>query len=222
MAVKTLAVVLSGCGFLDGTEIHEAVAALLAIDSAGATYGVFAPDKKQSDVVDHVRKKPEKGESRNVMTEAARIARGDIKPVAALDMKDFDALVLPGGFGAAKNLIDYAAQGAGCQIDPDVDRVVKQAHNLGKPIGAICIAPMVVARSLGADHHPTLTIGTDPAAAADIERLGGKHTNTMPTAIAVDEKNRIVSTPAYMTATRVSEVWQGVSALVNKVIALVG
>ena len=221
MASKRVAVVLTGCGFLDGAEIHEAVSTLLALDQAGASYQVFAPDKPQMHVVDHVRGEPS-SEQRNVLTESARIARGSIKPLADLNMGEFDAVVLPGGYGAAKNLIDYAVKGAACGIDPEMDRVLKEAHAARKPIGAICIAPMVVARSLGADHHPLLTIGTDPATARDIEKLGGRHQNAPVREIVVDEANRIVSTPAYMCAQRIDEVWDGISKLVRKVIELCG
>ncbi len=219
MASKRVAVVLAGCGFLDGAEIHEAVSTLLALDQAGASYQAFAPDKPQLDVVDHAKQAPT-GEKRNVLTEAARIARGAVKPLARLQMADFDAVILPGGFGAAKNLVDYAVKGADCGIDADIERVLKEAHAARKPIGAICIAPVVVAKALGADHHPLLTIGTDPATAKDLEKLGARHQNTPVREIVVDQANRIVSTPAYMCAQRLDEVWDGVSKLVKKVIEL--
>ena len=220
MATKRVAVVLSGCGFLDGSEIYESVCTLLAIDRAGASYQAFAPDKPQLDVVNHAVQQPAAGERRNVLVEAGRLARGKILPLAKLKMADHDALVLPGGFGAAKNLVNYAVKGAGCDIDPDVARVLKEAHSLKKPIGAICIAPVVVARALGADHHPTLTIGGDDPTAADIEKLGGCHKKAAATDIVVDETNRIVSTPAYMLAERISQVSDGVSKLVDRVLAM--
>lgn len=222
MATKRVAVVLSGCGFLDGAEIHEAVSTLLAIDRAGASYQVFAPDKPQLDVVNHAARQPAAGEQRNVMVEAARIARGNIQPLARLKMADHDAVVMPGGFGAAKNLVDYATKGAACGIDPDVERVLREAHGLKKPIGAICIAPVIVARALGADHHPTLTIGNDEATAADLQKLGARHAPAAVTEIAVDEANRIVTTPAYMCTERISEVWEGVSKLVDRLLAMCG
>jgi len=219
MATKRVAVLLSGCGFLDGSEIHEAVCTLLAIDRAGATYQAFAPDKPQIDVVNHALQQPAAGEQRNVLVEAGRIARGNVQPVSKLKMADHDAVVLPGGYGAAKNLVNYAVKGVDCDIDPAVAQVLKEAHSLKKPIGAICIAPVVIARALGT-VHPTLTIGSDEATAADIEKLGGRHQQAATTDIAVDETNRIVSTPAYMTAERISQVWEGVSKLVDRVLAM--
>jgi enhancing lycopene biosynthesis protein 2 len=217
--MKRVAVILAGCGHLDGAEIHEAVCTLLAIDRAGASYQVFAPDKPQMHVMDHLAKKPNQ-ETRNVLVEAARIARGKAKPLSELKMADFDAVVLPGGFGAAKNLIDYAVKGAGCGIDADVERVLKEAHSQKKVIGAICIAPVIVARALGAEHHPTLTIGTDPGTAADLAKLGAKHQEAPPEGIVVDEANRVVTTPAYMSAERIGQVWEGISKLVERVLAL--
>ena len=216
---KRVAVILAGCGFLDGAEIHEAVSTLIAIDRAGASYAVFAPDKEQMHVVDHVRQEPT-GEKRNVMVEAARIARGRVQPLSELRMADFDAVVLPGGFGAAKNLVDYAVKGAGCGIDGEVERVLREAHAGGKPIGAICIAPVIVARALGAEHHPLLTIGDDEGTASDVEKLGCRHREAKPSEIVVDEGNRVVSTPAYMTAGRVGEVFEGVTKLVERVLAM--
>ena len=219
MGTKRIAVVLAGCGVMDGSEIHEAVATLLALDQAGARCQVFAPDKAQIDVVDHVKKKP-MAETRNALTEAARIARGHVLPLDQLRMAEWDAVILPGGFGAAKNLVDYAVKGAGCGIDANVDRVLKEAHALRKPIGAMCIAPVVVARALGADHHPVVTIGTDRDTARDIEAMGAKHARASVGEIVVDEANRVVTTPAYMLATGIGEVWTGVSKLVQRVVSM--
>lgn len=219
MQAKRVAVLVAGCGYLDGAEIHEAVSTLLALDMAGATYQVFAPNKPQMDVIDHLSQAPT-SEQRNVMVEAGRLARGQVKPLEDLHMSDFDALVLPGGFGAAKNLVDYAVKGASCGIDRDVERVLKEAHQLRKPIGAICIAPMVVARALGADHHPRLTIGSDADTAADLVKLGAKHQDATVSEVVVDEKNRIVSTPAYMCAKSIRGVWAGVSKLVSELLRM--
>ncbi|MBI5535572.1 MAG: isoprenoid biosynthesis glyoxalase ElbB [Deltaproteobacteria bacterium] len=218
MSNKRVAVILAGCGHQDGAEVHESVCTLLAIDRAGAKYQIFAPDKNQHDVMDHVAKKPV-GEKRNVLTEAGRIARGNVKPLSTLSMADYDALVLPGGFGAAKNLIDYGVKGAKCGIDADMERVLKEARTQNKPIGAICIAPVIVARALGADHHPTLTIGKDAGTAGDLEKMGAKHQEAPPDGIVVDEANRVVSTPAYMSATRITEVSDGITKLVERVLA---
>lgn len=217
-----VAVILAGCGFLDGAEIHEAVSTLIAIDRAGATYQVFAPDKPQMHVIDHRRQEPSQGESRNVLVEAARIARGNALALRELKMADYDAVILPGGFGAAKNLVDYAVKGASCGIDADVERVLREAHALKKPIGAICISPVIVARALGAEHHPLLTIGVDEGTASDLAKLGARHQQAPADGIVVDEANRVVSTPAYMSAGRITEVFDGVSKLVERVLGMAG
>lgn len=219
--MNNVAVILAGCGFLDGAEIHEAVSTLLAIDRAGASYQVFAPDKPQHDVVDHTRQQPA-GETRNVLVEAARIARGKARPLSELRMTEWDAVILPGGYGAAKNLVDYAVHGAACSIDPDVERVLREAHAQRKPIGAICISPVIVARALGAEHHPLLTIGKDAGTAADLEKLGARHREAPADGVVVDEANRIVTTPAYMEAERIGQVFDGVTKLVERVLAMAG
>lgn len=216
---KKVAVILSGCGFKDGAEIHEATCALLAIRQAGAEYVCFAPDKPQHDVINHARSTPSAGESRNVLTESARIARGDIHDLAGFNAADYDALVIPGGFGSAKNLSDYALKGAEATPDPQVSAAVKAMHAAGKPVGAICITPAVVASIFkGTDVSPRLTIGTDPGTAADIEAMGSKHVECPATDCVVDEENRIVTTPAYMSASHIGEVYEGIRKLVNEVL----
>lgn len=217
---KRVAVVLSGCGYLDGAEIYESVSTLLALDLADAEVTCFAPDKNQMHVVHHTTQTPMEGETRNVLTESSRLARGQIKPLSEAKMENFDALVFPGGFGAAKNLCDYAVKGPDCALDPQVDALIKAAHGSKKPICAICIAPVLVAKSLGADHHPTLTIGSDPGTAGHIEQMGAKHAKVVVTDIAVDEANKIVTTPAYMCAKRISEVWKGVSKAIEKTLSM--
>src|SRR4029079_10753369 len=145
-------VVLAGCGCKDGAEIRESVLALLAIDRAGGEARCFAPDVAQASVVDHLRGKPVPGEPRNVRVEAARIARGKIEDVKNARAKDLDALVMPGGFGAAKNLSNFAEKGHAADVHPEVARLLKEMHAAKKPIGAICIAPALVARVLGPAH----------------------------------------------------------------------
>lgn len=217
---KRVAVVLSGCGYLDGAEIYESVSTLLALDMADAKVQCFAPDKPQMHVVHHTTQTPVQGESRNVLTEASRLARGEIKPLSEAKMDDFDALIFPGGFGAAKNLCDFALKGPDCSIEPKVDELIKAAHRLKKPICAICIAPALIAKSLGSDHHPTLTIGSDMGTAEALERLGAKHKAVTVTEIVVDEANKVVTTPAYMCAKRISEVWTGVKNAVDKTLSM--
>lgn len=215
-----VAVVLSGCGFRDGSEVHEATLALYFLDRAGAQVQCFAPDKAQQDVVDHSGRKASNG-PRNVLAEAARIARGRISDVAKARAEDFDALVMPGGFGAAKNLSNFATAGADASVDPHVTKLVREMHAAGKPIGAICIAPAVVAAAFrGSSAHPMLTIGDDPGTAAALKAMGAEHASCPVDDIRVDAENRVVSTPAYMYDARISQVGAGVEKLVAKVLEM--
>lgn len=212
-------VVLAGCGVQDGSEIHEAVLTLLALDRSGATAVIAAPDKEQSDVMDH-RTGAKTTESRNVLVESARIARGDILDVKELSAADLDALVLPGGFGAAKNLSTFAADGDSCEVDEDVARLLREVHAAGKPIAALCIAPVILARVFGEELAPELTIGSDEATAESLEAMGARHHETAVTEILVDEKNRLVTTPCYMLAERISEVATGIEKAVAALLSL--
>jgi len=212
-------VVLSGCGVYDGAEIHESVLTLLALDRAGAEAVCLAPDVPQRHVVNHLTGQPAEGESRNVLVEAARIARGKVRSLAGFDAAALDALVLPGGFGAAKNLCDFAFAGAGCTVDPEVARVVREVHAARKPVGAVCIAPVILARLLGAEK-PKLTIGTDPGTAAAIDAMGGAHVTCGGGGAVVDADRRLVTTPAYMLDSPISEVWNGIEKLVSELLAM--
>jgi enhancing lycopene biosynthesis protein 2 len=202
-------VVLSGCGVYDGSEIHEATLTLLYLDRAGAEIVCMAPDVGQTEVVDHCNGKAA-AEKRNVLTESSRIARGAITNIKEIKSGDIDALVFPGGFGAAKNLCGFAAHGAECGVDPEVERLIKEMHNEKKPLGFMCIAPVIAARVLGR-FKPRLTIGNDKATAEAVEKMGCRH---------VDWENRIVTTPAYMLGPTVSKVAQGVEKLVQEVLNL--
>ncbi len=218
---KRVGVLLSGCGFLDGSEIHESVLTMLHLDRAGAEIVCMAPSIPQTEVVDHATKKPVKGGKRNVLTEAARIARGKIRDLAEVDAEDLDALILPGGFGAAKNLCDFAKKGADAKPNAEVARLMRAMHEAGKPIGVCCIAPAACAAVFkGGDVHPTLTIGNDPDTAKALEAMGAHHLEAPVTGIAVDEENKIVSTPAFMYDARFADVSTGIEKLVNKVLAM--
>lgn len=216
--MKKIGVVLSGCGVRDGSEIHEAVCALLAIDQAGAEAVCMAPDIELNEV-NHCTMEPT-GATRKVLVEAARIARGNIKDIAQIKATDIDALVFPGGFGAALNLCDFGKNGAAATVNPEVARLTKEVHSAGKPIGAICIAPALIAAILGKEVAPTLTIGTDAGTAAEIEKTGAIHQDCPATGVVVDAKNKIVTTPAYMLAGRISEVCEGIGACVKKVVEM--
>lgn len=220
MSKKTIGVVLSGCGVNDGAEIHESVLTLLFLDRAGAEVVCMAPDKAQADVIDHQAGAPA-DETRNCRTEAARIARGPVKDLAEVKADQLDALILPGGFGAAKNLCTFASSGEECDIDPEVDRLLGEVHAAGKPIGAMCIAPAVLARHFqGKDVAPVLTIGTCEGTGGKLEAMGSKHEAHPVDEIAVDEAQKIVTTPAYMLASGPAEAAQGIEKLVAKVLDL--
>lgn len=212
-------VVLSGCGVYDGAEIHESVLTLLALDRAGAEAVCLAPNVAQRHVVNHLTGQPADGESRNVLVEAARIARGAVKDLAGFDSSALDALVLPGGFGAAKNLCDFAFRGADCEVHPEVARVVRAVHEAGRPVGAVCIAPVILAKLLG-EEKPRLTIGTDPGTAEAIGRMGGEHVSCGGGGAIVDAARKLVTTPAYMLDSPISEVAAGIEKLVGELLAM--
>ena len=214
---KKVAVILSGSGVFDGSEIHEAVITLLSLDRAGAHYQCYAPDIDQHHVINHLTGE-ETGERRNVLVESARIARGEIKPVTALKAENYDALIMPGGFGAAKNLSDFAFNGAEVRVQMDVLAAAKAFAEAGKPMGLICIAPALTGRIHTEDAR--CTIGNDPDTAAAIEKTGAVHVNCPVDDIVVDEVRKLVSTPAYMLAGNISEAATGIEKLVGKVLEL--
>jgi enhancing lycopene biosynthesis protein 2 len=212
-------VILSGCGFKDGAEIHESVLTLLALDRAGAEAVCFAPDIDQAQVIDH-RTDEAMAEKRNVLRESARIARGAITDVADANADQLDALILPGGFGAALNLSDFAVKGPDATVDAGVARLVSAMHEAKKPIGAICIAPAVIARVLGKDGQPTLTIGNDAGTAEALEACGAHHEACPVESFVVDSEQRIVSTPAYMLGPTIKHVAEGIERCVSAVLEM--
>lgn len=217
--MKKIGVVLSGCGVRDGSEIHEAVFALLAIDQAGCEAVCMAPNVEFA-VTDHLAMQ-ETAEKRNILVESARIARGNIRDIKEVHAADIDAVVFPGGFGAAKNLCDFAVKGAGASVQPEVSRLLKEMVAAGKPIGGICIAPAMLSAALGKDISPVLTIGTDAGTAAEINKTGAVHQECSVTECVVDTKHKIVTTPAYMLANRISETYEGIDKCVKEVIKLI-
>ncbi|CNF45873.1 isoprenoid biosynthesis glyoxalase ElbB [Yersinia frederiksenii] len=215
--MKTVGVVLSGCGVFDGTEIHESVLTMLALDRAGARVLFFAPDKPQLHVINHFTGE-ELTEQRNVLVESARIARGWVKPLSSANSDLLDALIVPGGFGAAKNLSDFAIKGSECTIDPDLTQLTQVMHKSGKPIGFMCISPVMLPKLLGKPIR--LTIGNDPDTIDAIEVMGGEHVICPADDVVVDEENKVVTTPAYMLAGSISEAAKGIDKLVAKVLDL--
>jgi enhancing lycopene biosynthesis protein 2 len=213
-------VILSGCGVYDGSEIHEAVITLLALDRAGAEVLCMAPDIDQMHVVNHLTGDVAEGESRNVLVESARIARGNIVDIKSVTVADYDALILPGGFGAAKNLSDFAVKGPACAVNPDIARLLQATVKAKKPLGAVCIAPAVLARVLGPDLAPSLTIGTDTETADAMQAMGATHIACPVKETVVDREHKIVTSPAYMLAGRISEAADGIEETVNILLSM--
>ncbi|MFH2001242.1 MAG: isoprenoid biosynthesis glyoxalase ElbB [Planctomycetota bacterium] len=216
-----IGVILSGCGVYDGAEIHESVITLLTLDRLGAEAVCLAPDTDQMHVINHLTGQPVKGAKRNVLEESARIARGKIKDIADARAADVDGVIVPGGFGAAKNLCDFATAGDACKAHPEVARFLKEVHAAGKPIGAICIAPALLARVFG-QEKPEVTIGTDAGTAGALEKMGACHKAHAVNEIHVDKNRKMVTTPAYMLAESISQAASGIEKLVEKVIQMAG
>lgn len=212
------AIILSGCGVFDGAEIHESTMTMLAIAKNGGKYDIFAPDVRQHHVINHLNGE-EMDEKRNVLIESARIARGNIKPLTAYRAEDYDALIMPGGFGVAKNLCTYAFDGADFSVDRVVEKALISTHKAGKPIGALCISPVLLA---GLFEGIDVTIGKDSATAADIEKLGGIHIETGPGEVVIDNKNKIVTNPCYMLDSTIDEIYDGANNVIRAVIEMEG
>jgi len=218
-----VAVVLSGCGVYDGAEIHESVLTLLALDRAGAEVTIAAPNIDQAHVVNHLTGDVAGGEKRNVAAEAARIARGAVTDLAKLKADAIDAIIFPGGFGAAKNLCTYAFDGPELKVNEEVARITTEMARAKKPIGTMCIAPVMTAKVLAdAGIKATVTIGNDAGTAAHVEQLGGVHRACPVDEAVVDEASRVVSTPAYMLAGSIKEAAAGIDKLVAAVLRLCG
>jgi enhancing lycopene biosynthesis protein 2 len=215
-----MAVVLCGSGFKDGSEIRESVGVLWALSQNNIEAHCFAPDAPQFDVVNCLTGKTAPGEKRNMLVEAARIARGDIKPLDELKTTDFDGLVLPGGFGAAKNLCNYATHGTKAHVIPTLQSVIEKFFHEAKPIGAVCIAPMILALALKG-HHLEITLGEESQAAENARTLGHKHFALPSNKYHVDQRNRIVTTPAYMNDdAKLHEIFDGINGMTKAMLEL--
>ncbi len=214
-------VILSGCGFLDGAEIYETVLTLLHLDKAGAEVVAMAPDKNQHHVVNHL-KGAGTGEIRNVLVESSRLMRGNIKNLNEVNAGELDALILPGGFGVAKNFCSFAFEGPDCSFDEDIAKMVLDVHNAGKPVGAICISPALIAKIFEKIKPVKLTIGTDEGIAQAVSSLNATHVVCPETECVVDSENKIVTTPAYnIDGVKIANVEQGISKLVSEVISMI-
>ncbi|MFC2115129.1 isoprenoid biosynthesis glyoxalase ElbB [Bacteroidota bacterium] len=215
--MQKIAVILSGNGVFDGAEIHEATLTLYAIAKKGAAYEIFAPDIPQHHVINHLTGE-EMAESRNVLVESARIARGKIRDLSEFSGHDFDALILPGGFGAAKNLSSFAFEGVDCKVNPDVENAIMEMVSQGKPIGALCISPVLLAKILG---DVELTIGQDAGTAEAIQKMGATHTETSHGEVVVDKKYKVITTPCYMLDATIEQIGEGAENVVDAILKMI-
>jgi enhancing lycopene biosynthesis protein 2 len=214
--MKKFAVLLSGCGVFDGAEIHEATLSLLAIARKGCNYEIFAPDSDQYHVINHITGE-EMDETRNVLVESARIARGKIRNLKQFDPSAFDGLLLPGGFGAAKNLSTWAFEGTDATIHPEVEKAIAGMVALKKPVGALCISPVILAKLYG---KVRLTVGDDESTIDALETLGVTHVRTTHGEVVVDPGHKFVTTPCYMLSATIDQVADGASSVVDAMIRL--
>ncbi|MGC9512553.1 MAG: isoprenoid biosynthesis glyoxalase ElbB [Fidelibacterota bacterium] len=220
--MATVGVILSGCGIFDGSEIHESVLTLLALDKAGASVHIFAPSGPQKHVVDHVRNKVVKGEERDILEESARIARGKIQNISRADLNSLDALIFPGGSGIVKNLSNFSDQGPQCTLVPKVERLIIDALEQKKVLGFMCLAPLLAAKAgVRAGRKPLVTLGNDPDMARAVEAMGAEHKNCPAVDVVIDTQNQIVTTPAYMLARSISEAETGITKLVRTVLSMI-
>ena len=213
--MKKVAVILAGCGTRDGSEINETVTLLLALDQHNIEYQAFAPDENQYEVDNHVTGQCTM-EKRNMMVEAARIVRGNILPITKFNANDYDALLFPGGTGTAKNIFTYAIDGIDFKVNKEVEKAIKDIHAQGKPIGAMCIAPLMVAKVLG---NVNVTMGSGNCRQAkELPMIGCKHTETTHGGVAIDKENKVYSTPCFMLDATLKDVYQGAWNLVEAMI----
>jgi enhancing lycopene biosynthesis protein 2 len=212
--MKKFAVILAGSGVFDGAEIHEATLTLLAIKKLGADYEILAPDMLQHHVINHLTGK-EMPEKRNVLVESARIARRKIKPLNQFRADAFDAIILPGGFGVAKNLCSWASEGDNCKINPDVEKALKEMHKAGKPIGAMCIAPIIIGKLFPGTN---VTTGDDNASAGFIQKMGSDYTKTTHGEVIIDKSRKIFTTPCYMLDADIVQIAEGTENIVKEML----
>ncbi|XP_035672556.1 glutamine amidotransferase-like class 1 domain-containing protein 3A, mitochondrial isoform X1 [Branchiostoma floridae] len=225
-ASAKVAVVLSGCGVYDGSEVHEASAVMVHLSRGGADVAIFAPDVDQMHVINHTKGEPME-EKRNVLVESARIARGKIAALSTLDVAGHDAVILPGGFGAAKNLCTFAVDGADCKVNPEVEKTIKSFHDAKKPIGLCCIAPVLAAKLI---PGCSVTVGNDQeeggrwpyaGTAGAVGKMGATHIRRDVNEVHVDTANKIVTTPAFMCETKLHEIYDGIGHMVKEVLDMV-
>ena len=215
MSTKHVAVVLAGCGVYDGSEIHEAVLSLLYLAKSGVTVSCFAPDIEQMHVVNHLTGQPVE-EVRNVLVESARIARGQVSPLSQANADDYDALIVSGGFGVAKNLCSFAQDGAAMTINDEFLTFAKSFAKAHKPVGLMCIAPVLSAAIFG--EGVRCTVGSDADTASQVAITGANHTQAGVKDIVIDESHNLVTTPAYMLGPDIAAVSVGIEKLIAEVL----
>ncbi|MCO5265798.1 MAG: isoprenoid biosynthesis glyoxalase ElbB [Lentimicrobium sp.] len=213
--MKKFAIVLAGNGVFDGAEIHEATLTMLAIRKQGAEYSIFAPDIEQHHVINHMNGN-EMPETRNVLVEAARIARGKISPLSDFKARDFDALIFPGGFGVAKNLCTFALSGTECKVNAEVEKAIKEMASLKKPIGALCISPVLIAKVLG---NVEITIGNDATTASAVEKMGATHMITTHGEVVRDKHRPVFTTPCYMLDADIAQIAEGAENIIKAILS---
>lgn len=213
---KRVAVILSGCGVHDGSEPHETTLTLLRLDQLGIGYRCFAPDIEQRQSINHLTDEPMPEEARNVLVESARLVRGEVASLETLDPGEYDGLVLPGGFGVARNLSDFAEAGSDMSVLPLLRDKVMPFFESGKPIGLMCIAPVLVPRLLG--QAIPITVGQDAGVAGAISSMGGLHKSCSVEDVVIDREHRVITTPAFMLTDRISEAAKGIFKLVDKLV----
>lgn len=216
--MKKVAIILSGCGVYDGSEIHEATMTMLAVLKNGGKYDLFAPDIDQHHVINHLTGE-EMNEKRNVLVESARIARGQLSPLDQFNPVNYDALILPGGFGAAKNFSSYAFQGKDMVVNDEVKKAIAGMYAAGKPIGALCISPVIIANVI---EGASVTIGQDETTSRDIEAMKGKHQEAGYTEVVIDEKNKVFTTPCYMMDANILQIAEGAENVVQAIFKSLG
>jgi len=216
--MTTIGIVLSGCGVKDGSEIHESVLTILYLEQQGAQIMYMAPDMEQCQVINHLTGQKTE-ETRNVLVESARIARGNIQNIRKIKASEIDGLILPGGFGAVCNLSDFSTSGKDARVNPDVKKLINEMISLKKPVGALCIAPATLVAAIST-VKPSITIGNDITVAKTLEEMGGIHHKCAVNEICVDESNKVVTTPAYMLGPGVKDIAVGIEKLVKKVLSL--
>jgi len=214
--MKKIAVILAGNGVFDGAEIHEATLTLYAIAKHNATYEIFAPNINQHHVINHITGE-EMPEKRNVLVESARIARGKITDLAKFDASQFDALIFPGGFGVAKNLCTFAFDGINCKVNIDVEKAIRSMIEQKKPVGALCIAPVLLAKILG---DVELTIGQDKGTADAVRNMGARHKETTHGDVIVDKKYKVATTPCYMLDATIAQIGDGANNVVKAILEM--